>query len=394
MTAIVPLERGALVPRRSRRGAASVLQFASDNVGADVRVERVDRKNRCSWYAVQLAANEAAVTGRLVGMRRSGRVDELGSVVASPRSVSSARFAVTTPRTGAYDAMFLEIRSDELLLRIEAPKPPAAPRFRLLRTSAWIFGIAIAALGAGTVPLAFARDANHGAPARSVAPAVHRAATAAVMPASVQSFSARRDLLPGDRDTVLASYLAVGERGTVALVDEAGTVITSAPFTRLGTVRLAVPKPYRTLPMTAQITVHRGVTKAVSSVAVPPNAAAPTAAPSPKPSPAAGASDSQSAMPTASAESPREAGIVNVDGPVVAGRQLELRVVPQPSPMRIELEDTAGAVIVQREVSAGATHASLALPTSPDRATYLLAIHYTRDGGEETIIRTIVTARR
>ncbi|HEY0394563.1 MAG TPA: hypothetical protein VGD01_08695 [Candidatus Elarobacter sp.] len=393
MTAIVPVERGALAPRRSRRGAVSVLQFASESVGADVRVERVDRKNRCSWYAVQLAANEAPVTGRLVGMRRGGRVDELGSVAASPGSVSSARFAVTTPRTGAYDAMFLEIRSDELLLRIEAPQPPAAPRSRLLRTSAWIFGVAIVALGAGTVPLAFARNVNHGSPSRFVAPAVHRAATAAVAPASVQSFSARRDLLPGGRETVLASYLAVGERGTLALLDDAGTVITSAPFTRVGTVRLAVPKAYRALPMIAQITVHRGVTKAVSSVAVAPNAA-PTAAPSPQPSPAADPAESQSAALAASHQAAGEAGVVTVERPAVAGRPLALRIVPQPSPMRIELEDAAGAVIAQRDVPAGAALASLTLPASPQRATYLLAIHYTRNGGEETVIRTIVTAPR
>ena len=88
--------------------------------------------------------------------------------------------------------------------------------------------------------------------------------------ARVMSFSARRD--PGAAgDTILASYLAIGERGTIALLDAAGKVVASAPFAHVGTNRLAVPPAYATQPMTARITVHRGTTVADASVAVPPS---------------------------------------------------------------------------------------------------------------------------
>jgi hypothetical protein len=213
-------------------------------------------------------------------------------------------------------------------------------------------------------------------------------------PASVQSFAARRDATPGDRETVLASYLAVGERGTIALLDDEGTVIASAPFTRVGTVRLPVPPAYRALPMTAQITVHRGATKAVSSVAVPPNAlATPSPSPSPSPSPWPSAEPAAEAVtPIDSASSGVTGGIMAIEGHAVAGRPLHLRLAAQTSPVRIELQDETGAAITETQLAPGATRASLPLPAAPERATYLIALHYTRDGGEETVIRTVVTA--
>jgi hypothetical protein len=88
------------------------------------------------------------------------------------------------------------------------------------------------------------------------------------------------------------------------------------------------------------------------------------------------------------------AGIMAVEGHAVAGHPLKLRLMAQGSPVRIELEDEAGAAITETEVAAGATHASLPLPVATERATYLIALHYTRNGGEETVIRTIVAAPR
>jgi hypothetical protein len=389
MSAMVPYERNG-VARRGRRRGTGVLQFASGGVAADVRVERVDRRNRCSWYAIKLAANESGVTGRLVGVRRGGAVDELGSVEAAAGSASSALFAVTTPRTGAYQAMFLEVRSDEMLLRVDAPRPPAPSKLGALKPAAALLALGVVAVSAGTIPLALAHDGRHAeAPHATItAEFPHPKSFVPVAPARVQSFAARRDATLGGRETVLASYLAVGERGTIALLDAEGTVIASAPFTRVGTVRLPVPPAYRTLSMTAQITVHRGATKAVSSVAVPPNAlATPSPSPSPSSEPAA-----EAVTPIDSASSGVTGGIMAIEGHAVAGRPLRLRLAAQASPVRIELEDETGAAITETQVPPGATHASLPLPAAPERATYLIALHYTRDGGEETVIRTVVTA--
>ena len=86
--------------------------------------------------------------------------------------------------------------------------------------------------------------------------------------------------------------------------------------------------------------------------------------------------------------------MVVVEGHAVAGRPLKLRVAPQASPMRIELEDDSGAVIAESEIAPHVTRAALPLPPAASRATYLLALHYTRNGGEETVIRTVVAAPR
>ncbi|HEY0393927.1 MAG TPA: hypothetical protein VGD01_05485 [Candidatus Elarobacter sp.] len=379
--------------RRSRRGAATVLQFASGGVVADVRVERVERRNRRAWYAVKLAANASEVTGRLVGVKRGGATEELGLLVAASGAMSCARFAVTTPRSGAYEALFLELHSDEVALRVDAPRPPA-PRgiAAVLAPAAALFALGAGAIVAGVAPLAFAHGSSGSASPRAAAarfPQPKLPALAA--PAAVRSFSAKRDVAPGGRETVLASYLAAGERGTVALLDAGGTVVSSAPFRRAGTVRLAVPHGYAGLPMTVQITVHRGATKAVSSLDVPPVAATPATA-SPLPSPSATAFAGEAAP---GALRPVPAGdIVRIDGAARAGRLLRLRIAPQPGPVRIELEDASGAAITETRVAAGASHAALPLPDSAERSTYLIALHYARNRGEETVVRALVAAPR
>ncbi|HEV3088846.1 MAG TPA: hypothetical protein VGX96_16665 [Candidatus Elarobacter sp.] len=391
MNAPAPYRRGDL-----RRGKQCIVEFAAGGVAADVRVERVDKENRCSWYSVRLASANAGVTSRLVGVRRGGEVDELGTVEAGSGSMSSARFAVTTPRAGAYRAMFLEIYSDQLLLRVEAPRPPAVQTFRPLRFGAIVLAVGVAASCVGAVPLTLpqhargvaasgAGSAGAGAAGASVAApfAVLPKAIAPSAPARVLSFSARRDDAPGGGESVLASYLALGDRGTIALLDPAGTIVASAAFTRVGTVRLPVPRRFRLLPMTAQITVHRGATKAVSGIALLPNAV--------KPPPAAPSDALRSAETLSSAPA---SGIVSIEGRAVAGHPLKLRVQPQTSAMHVELQDSTGVTLAESEIAPGTRHAVLQLPFAAVRTSYLLALHYTRNGGEETDIRTVVAAPR
>jgi hypothetical protein len=395
MSAIVPYE--AALPE-APRGAGAVLEFAANGVAADVRVERVDRRNRCRWYAVKLAAGASGAQARLVGVTRGGDPEQLGCVDVAAGSIGSATFAVTTPRTGAYDAMCLEIRSDELLLRVDAPCPPAPTRFGGWKAAAMLVALGAGVSSAAAASLAFARDAKH--PARApvatvVAPKIAVTAPVPAAPARVLSFSARRDDAPGG-ETVLASYLAVGDHGSIALLDPAGTIVSTGPFTRVGTIRLDVPKAYRLLPMVARITVHRGGTKAVSSVFVPPNAS-PTPRPSPSPaapSPSAADQPGEGVTPLDSAALGDAAGMVAIEGRAIAGRPLHLRVTPQPNTLHLELEDESGTTLSETDVAAGATHAAVPLPPSDARATYLLALHYTRNGGEETVIRTVVAAPR
>jgi hypothetical protein len=401
MSAIVPYAPApAELPRR---GGANVVQFASGGVAADVHVERVDKRNRCSWYALNLAANESEVNARLVGVTRNGELDQLGAVDVAPGSASSVRFAVTTPRSGAYRSMYLEIRSDEIAMRVDAPCPPAPKRFGPRSAAMTLFALGAGASFIGALALNVTHPGKHavpaGPPAASAAAVPHAAVVAPVAPARVLSFSARRDDAPGGGETVLASYLAVADRGSIALLDSAGTIVSTGPFTRVGTIRLNVPKQYRLLPMIAQITVHRGDTKAVSSVSVPPNAA-PTPRPSPSPSPSPSAADGaaidapEGATPIDSASSGTAAGIIAIEGRAVAGKPLRLRVTPQTSAMHAELEDESGATLTETQIAPRASHAVIPLPASDARTTYLLALHYTRNGGEETVIRTVVAAPR
>ena len=78
----------------------------------------------------------------------------------------------------------------------------------------------------------------------------------------------------------------------------------------------------------------------------------------------------------------------------VAGRPLRLNVAAQSAPMHIELQDESGVTIAETQVAIGATHVALALPPATAPATYLVALHFTRNGGEETVIRTVVAQPR
>jgi hypothetical protein len=463
MTALARYEGGNLA-----RVDGNVVQFAAGGVAADVRVERVDRRKRASWYAIRLASTDADVTGRLLGVARNGEVTDLGGVAVAPGSIGSARLAVVAPRAGTYRSMFLEIRSENVLVRVDAPVPPSRPGI-----SPWEAGAALAAIGAvamcgGLVALALPRDPMLAAPAHAVAGthvrlpyaagadgpvdyaassddgrviasgtltrrsgeiafalpasaashrvsvalsvhgplgAVSRTASFAVaapepvtVPAAVarvMSFSARRD--PGAAgDTILASYLAIGERGTIALLDAAGKVVASAPFAHVGTNRLAVPPAYSTQPMTARITVHRGTTVADASVAVPASvlpqpSMTPDAQASPGPGTAVG--DAPEAVTPIDAVSPRTTGgALAIVGRAIAGHALRLHVAASSSPMQVELQDESGGTLAETTVAPNATSAVLPLPASTATTTYFVALHYARNGGEETVVRTVVAA--
>jgi hypothetical protein len=460
MTAIARYEGGNLA-----RVGSNVVQFAAGGVAADVRVERVDRRKRSSWYAIRLASTDADVTGRLLGVARNGEITDLGGVAVAPGSIGSARLAVVAPRAGAYRSMFLEIRSENVLVRVDAPVPPARPGIQPWKAGAALVAAGAVAMCGGLVALALPRDPMLAAPARAVAgtqvrlpyaasgdgpvdyaassddgrvlatgtlahrngeiafalPASaashrvsvaltvhgplgavsHTASFAVASPepvnapaalARVTSFSARRD--PGAAgDTILASYLAIGERGTIALLDAAGKVVASAPFAHVGTNRLAVPPAYQTQPMTARITVHRGASVADASVAIPPSALPqPSVTPEAQAPPGTSAADAPEAVTPIDAMSPRTSGgTIAIVGRAVAGHAL-LHVAASSSPMQVELQDESGGTLAETSVAPRATSAVLPLPAATATTTYFVALHYARNGGEETVVRTVVAA--
>jgi hypothetical protein len=377
MTAMVPYRRGELGDVEAKRGAVNVLQLAVDGVAADVRIERVDRSTGSSRYALRLAATDSAVTGRLVGELRGGEVVELGTLEVAPGSRGNACFAVTAPRRAPYTSMFLEIRSAGVLLRVEAPQPPRRRPPNPLKT-----GGACVALG-GAVTIGAALLSNGLSHARPVVTAAQTHATRVAAPAAprplsparVVSFAARRDGGAGG-ETVLASYLAIGDVGSVVLLDHAGKVVASAPFTRRGTTRVPVPASAHAGTLVAQLTVRRAGTDAVASVALPPNAV---------PQPVA-------AERVAAAAASFDEGTIVVRGRPLAGRPLELRVAPSTTAMQVELQDDVGAAVAESTIAPGATVATLQLPDVDVATSYFLVLRYARDGGEETVVRSVAVA--
>jgi hypothetical protein len=453
---IAPEQRtAAIVPQRARN--PKIVQFAADGVAADVRVEALDRRRRTSMYTIRLASTDADAFGRLVGVLASGDAVDLGSVVVARGSIGGGRLTVAPP-PGGYEAVYLEIRSDQVLLQVEAPKPPRPRRIHPLAMASTLVASAAIAAGAGSLVTALPQPPILQTPDRAIAgSAVHvpyatrgygslaytarfddgvvfasgalegkngdieiglppqsanrRVAIAvslrgplgaatgltsfavapppaphvADVPARVLSFAARRDPSPYG-ETILASYLAVADRGTVMLEDRRGKIIASAPFSHVGTNRLTVAPAYRTQPLTARIVIDHGKSRAVASVVLAPQAAA-----GGDPSATRHAPRARAAM-QPEAPLPPNAGMLAVEGRPVAGAPLAVRVMPHRSTMTVELQDASGTTLAEREIAPGTTHVAMPLPN--DAAPYFLVLRYDRNGSEETVVRPIRAVAR
>lgn len=442
----------AIVPYRDR--SAKIVQFAADGIAADVRALPVDRRRRTTMYAIRLASADLAVTGRLVGVRASGEIVELGDVAVAPGSIGRARLAVAMP-SGGYEAVYLEIFSEHVLLRVEAPKPPARRRVHPVAAGLAVVALGTVSVGAGSIALAVPQQPMLQGPERAIAGssvpvsyatrgygstgytarfddgvvfasgplgakngritlavpsgAANRRVFVAIttrgplggasavtsftvapapplpianVPARVLSFAARRDPSPAG-ETVLASYLAVADRGVVVLQDHSGKSVASAPFAHVGTTRLPVPAVYRDQPLTARIDVAHGTTHAVASIALAPGVPKTALSTSPLPDPNA----PEGVTPLDRERRGENGGILSFEGRPIAGKPLALRVMPHRTVMAVELQNASGETLAEREIGAGATHVTMPLPDSA--GTYYLMLRYDRDGSQETVVRSL-----
>ncbi|MFN2459242.1 MAG: hypothetical protein ABR591_00915 [Candidatus Velthaea sp.] len=205
-------------------------------------------------------------------------------------------------------------------------------------------------------------------------------------PARVLSFAVRRDQ-DAAGETILASYMAVADNGTIALQDMTGKRIASAPFAHVGTSRIRVGAAYRNAQLVAKIVARRGSSTAVASVVLAPAAVADTAPDETARPEAVTPVDAVSAQAAS-------AGIVALDGRAVAGRPLRLRLTPRANPTHVELQDETGETLAETAVAPGAVRAVLPVPAEPKTQTYSLVVRYTRNGSEETVLRTIAVKPR
>jgi hypothetical protein len=371
---LVPQTARPLVSRRQAH-PANVVQGVGEGLAADIRVFRVDQ--RTLMYVVRVASMHDDAAGRLTGVLLSGEPADLGGLSIAAGSVGCARLAVVPP-SGGFAAVYLEIRSPNALLRVEAPRLPARRKKPFLAVASIVTAIAASAASA-----AFYIPAQ---PHPKVIVTQAAPAPAPIVPARILSLSVRRDMSV-DGETVLASYMAVGDGGSFALVDSRGKVIASAPFTHVGTTRLAIAPKFRFKPLMARLVVHRGATSAVASVSTLPTIIG-------------GAAPDDGSIPEAVTPldpvSARTAftGIMGAESRPVAGHLLKVRLMPNLNVPHIELQDGTGATLAERDVPSGTTTLTLPLPPAAASQTYYLSLRYMKDGAEETIVRTIVAAAR
>lgn len=356
---------------------ANVVQGVGEGLAADIRVFRMDA--RTLMYVVRVASMYDDAAGRLTGILPSGEPADLGGLSIAAGSVGCARLSVVPPPSG-FVAVYLEIRSPNALLRVEAPRLPARRKKPLLAVASVLTAIAASAASAALY-IPAQPQLKIAAPQAGVA-----APPFVPAPARIISLAVRRDTSV-DGETVLASYMAVGDKGSFALVDSAGKVVASAPFTHIGTTRLAVAPKFRTKPLVARLVVHRGSTSAVASVSTLPTIVA-------------GAVPDDGSVPEAVTPldpvSVRSAftGIMGAESRPVAGHLLKVRLIPNLDLPHIELQDASGATLAERDMPTGTTTLTLPLPAAAAAQTYYLSLRYVKDGAEETIVRTIVAAAR
>lgn len=220
--------------------------------------------------------------------------------------------------------------------------------------------------------------------------------------ARIVSLSAHRGLDAFGRDSVVISYLAVGDRGIVNLIDPAGHVVASAPFAHIGTNRLVVADGLSAQPLVARVAVRRDLTHASAAVDVPPSAVV-DSQPSDEASQAAAGVQAAEAASTADAPTDAQApesvtpletggdGLVAIEGSAVAGQNLSLRILAKLRSMHVELQDDQGQALAEANVSPGSSRVTLPLPLATVRKTYYLVLRYVNaDNGEETVVRSVV----
>jgi hypothetical protein len=353
----------ALVPRAP--ASVNVMQSAGDGIAADIRAVRIDP--RMVLYFVRVASTTFQLSARLIGIRRNGETLDLGGLAVAPASIGSARLTVPQACAEECTTIQLEIRTDTSLMRLEAPQAP------LLQPRKFSWGLATAAalMLVGFCGALSVFERPHPAPLAAAPVIPFHAVTPQIV-----SLSVRRDRGP-DGDTVLGSYLAVGDGGSFALLGAGGKIVASTAFTRVGTSRLAVPKPYRDAPLFARLTVTRDGKAAFASVALMPSARALPAATGPKTVPAASVRD-----------------LLSTDGPAIAGSLLNVRIDGNLASPHIELQDGIGNTIATRDLAAATTRAAIPLPAADAPRTYYLVLRYVRNGAEETVVRSIVASSR
>ncbi|GAC1593094.1 MAG: hypothetical protein NVS3B28_22640 [Candidatus Velthaea sp.] len=386
----------ALVPVRRR---AALLELTAGAVAAQLRLGQIDRRRKVAFYDLYLANRAAgSVTCRFFGTR-DGSVHEFGMLEVAGMSTAHSRFSVPYDRARRCRLLHVRVAGEDIALLAEA-QPPSPPGWSAaVRAGVTLGVLGISALGAAGLtqligsPPAVALDLAHTtvpAETRSAAlvPQLPAVVVAPERPARIVSFSARRDRYNA-RSSVLVSYGAVAEAGSIRVLDPAGALVGHAAFSRGGTNRILLIRDVGTVPLRTELVVYRGRSQASAAVEIPPEAVQPSAAPAVPQAigettvPQLPGEDAQHAVPLGPADPfvlPERA---------VASQRLRIAIRARFPDMRIALQDQIGSTIDEQPVPAGATAVNFTAPASNISQIYYIVCTYTRHAAEETIVRSI-----
>ena len=233
----------------------------------------------------------------------------------------------------------------------------------------------------------------------SIVPPVSTVA-AVPSPARIAVFTARRERdIVGE--SVLASYLAVADGGTIVLSDDKGKVVGRSPFTRAGTSRIIVAPGSENEALMARLDVRRSGTRAFTIVTLPPAVApAPQVAlpkmrhgdqqPSANQAPISATDLPEAVMPAS--DGPAAANNDDpfaVIGQAIAGRPMTVAIRHMLPAMHLRLEDDAGGVLAETAVPPGVSRVALTPPAATTSGTYYLTCSYGGGIAKEVIVRSV-----
>lgn len=366
---------GAIVPYRPAPPVSGGVGLSAGAVACDVRIASIDRRRAIAACDVTVAnRGESDVSCRIFGVDDRSVQHEYGRIDVSAGALMSSHMALPVA-PGTCGRVFVEVEGSGVHLRGETVAPAGK------RGSVPVAGgIALAGLIVlgmlGVAPFML-----HAAPPASGAAAV---APAVVRPAArIASMSAY-----DDARALTASYLAVGDRGTLRVIDRSGTVVAQAPFSHTGSTTIALP-PTATGALRAELEVIRGASHARAAIVLPAFAAA---APAAHPHVSRSiASDSTAAEPAAEAGTDaRPSDPFAVSGPVVGGMPFVVSIRRALPNLRLALQDEIGAVLDEQDVPPGATQVTLHAPVTTEIITNYLVGTYDVASTEQTLVRALL----
>lgn len=267
-------------------------------------------------------------------------------------------------------------------LTVEAPLPWRSQRAFTLRP--WKIVAMLFAIAGMLEIAAFAyrpiRDVPHTAAVVARMPQQRHRLVRVVHPARVVTLSLDSQKVAAG-GLVTAHYEAIGESGTVRLVDGTGTIWSQVPMRSDGLARLKAPDVPTDQAMRVVLTVNHAGTTATSNVGV-------IVAASPSlDGTVSGVAPQQETAPTHSVTAGPlrdPEGIMSVSkGRFAGGATIPVRILRQEDHLRIALQYADGSEISAVNVSPGSRSISLVAPDTGTVQTYTILASYLRGVSEQ-----------